>query len=143
MVREKRKMEMGNVLMIIALVTIFMGTALMQVKAAQGNTSYHFVFDYVGDTDRTESRAKWSSYDSSYINCTSAEIDGSFFYAWFYYWNDYDGTQYSNSVSIFDGSERWVANDAMSGDTTWFLGELGYGDDGAIFDGRWRPDSSL
>lgn len=136
----------GNMLMILAIVGIIFNAGMQVVLGAQGNTDYSLSFGYDGDEKSIGSRTKWYTNDSAYINCTYADSDDSVFSVKFYYWNEYDGTQCTDSVNMWKDSERWVANSALEGDTTWFKGKLEYGaygpSEGALFSGRWRPDSS-
>ncbi|MGN0316767.1 MAG: hypothetical protein ACI4E1_02415 [Lachnospira sp.] len=137
----------GNMLMILAIVGIIFNAGMQVVLGAQGNADYSYAFDYEGDEATTESRSKWYTNDSAYINCTFAEDEDSYFSVQFYFWNEYDGTQYANASGyMWKGSQKWVANSALEGDTTWFKGTLEHfandNGEGVIFSGRWRPDSS-
>ena len=145
MVKATKKVPVGNIIMIMALMLIVFNGAMVRVNAGQTLKSYNFVFDNEGDTDATARAYKWYSGTDAYIECTSAESDSATFEATFYFWNSDDGTQHNNFFNtLWAGQYRDVPNGAAADDEAWFEAELincgmTY-DEGGIFWGNWTPD---
>ena len=142
----KKKISFGGIFVVAVLMLMIFNATATAVYA--DNNWYSFVFSWEGDWYTTSTVRKSRDYDQAYIQCTSADSENGYFDVWFYAWNSDDGTQcVSDRYTLWLYSQRWVDNSACAGDDTWFYGELAHSgfdpDDGGIFYGWWRPDSSI